>query len=250
MRKTPRTAPRRACRRRPTTRTSRATPRPDHHRPTLPHLHRPRPGPRPERPIHSQGAADLEVAEVDLVLHRADGVTVTALAHGDDQRPPRLAADDPVHDKMMVSLKRHNCGPGLRTECATYRIKAPRARKRYRRDRTVACGQMPLGPCRSTGQRCNPTYRQGGYLAAPELGSAIPKDRLARRLRRHPSRAVAGPVADTVRQSVTEMAEQATIMVLRLAAGDTLQTERLDLATDLVIRASTAPPRPVRSGRR
>ena len=84
---------------------------------------------------------------------------------------------------------------------------------------------------------------------AHELGFAIPRDvsvvgyddiQVAQWL---------GPSLTTIRQPLTEMAGQATRMVLRLAAGETLQTERLDLATDLVIRASTAPPRPVRSGK-
>ena len=90
----------------------------------------------------------------------------------------------------------------------------------------------------------------GVYRVAYELGFAIPKDvslvgyddiQVAQWL---------GPSLTTIRQPLTEMAEQATRMVLRLAAGETLQTERLDLATNLVIRASTAPPRAGGSGRK
>jgi len=84
----------------------------------------------------------------------------------------------------------------------------------------------------------------GVYRAANELGLAIPRDvsvvgyddiQVAQWL---------GPSLTTIRQPLTEMAEQATRMVLRLATGGTLQAERLDLATSLVIRASTAAPRP------
>jgi LacI family xylobiose transport system transcriptional regulator len=90
----------------------------------------------------------------------------------------------------------------------------------------------------------------GVYRVAHELGFAIPKDvsligyddiRVAQWL---------GPSLTTVRQPLTEMAEEATRMVLRLAAGDTLQTERLELATELVVRASTAPPRAGGRGRK
>lgn len=90
----------------------------------------------------------------------------------------------------------------------------------------------------------------GVYRVAYELGFAIPKDvslvgyddiQVAQWL---------GPSLTTIRQPLTEMAEQATRMVLRLAAGETLQTERLDLATNLVIRASTAPPRAGGNGRK
>lgn len=52
----------------------------------------------------------------------------------------------------------------------------------------------------------------------------------------------AGPPLTTVRQPLTEMAEEATRMVIRLRDGQT-EHQRLDLATRLVLRSSTAAPR-------
>jgi LacI family xylobiose transport system transcriptional regulator len=51
-----------------------------------------------------------------------------------------------------------------------------------------------------------------------------------------------GPPLTTVRQPLTEMAEEATRMALTLARGGTPANLRLDLATDLVVRRSSAPP--------
>jgi DNA-binding LacI/PurR family transcriptional regulator len=45
----------------------------------------------------------------------------------------------------------------------------------------------------------------------------------------------------TIRQPIVEMAEQATNLVLRLSSGDAPEKVRVELATDLVDRASTKP---------
>ena len=51
-----------------------------------------------------------------------------------------------------------------------------------------------------------------------------------------------GPPMTTVRQPFAEMGATAARMVLQLALGETVEPARVELATQLVIRASTAPP--------
>jgi LacI family xylobiose transport system transcriptional regulator len=48
-----------------------------------------------------------------------------------------------------------------------------------------------------------------------------------------------GPPLTTVRQPLTEMAEQATRLVLRMSESDPVESTRIDLATSLVVRSST-----------
>jgi DNA-binding LacI/PurR family transcriptional regulator len=50
------------------------------------------------------------------------------------------------------------------------------------------------------------------------------------------------PPLTTVRQPLAEMGALAARMLLRLARGDVLETRRIELATELVVRESTAPP--------
>jgi len=51
------------------------------------------------------------------------------------------------------------------------------------------------------------------------------------------------PRLTTVHQPLRRMAEEATRLVIRMRAGTESGVTRLDLATDLVVRESTAPPR-------
>jgi LacI family transcriptional regulator len=51
------------------------------------------------------------------------------------------------------------------------------------------------------------------------------------------------PPLTTVRQPLSEMGQLAARTVLRLAAGERIESLRVELATDLVVRDSTAPPR-------
>ena len=51
-----------------------------------------------------------------------------------------------------------------------------------------------------------------------------------------------GPALTTVDQQLRTMAVTATTMVLQLARGEDPPLRRIELATDLVIRESTAPP--------
>ena len=53
-----------------------------------------------------------------------------------------------------------------------------------------------------------------------------------------------GPPLTTIRQPLTEMAEAAARLVISISRGEEPTTLRLDLATSLVSRQSTAPPQP------
>jgi LacI family transcriptional regulator len=52
------------------------------------------------------------------------------------------------------------------------------------------------------------------------------------------------PPLTTVRQPLTDMGRMAVRVLLRVAAGETLESHRVELATQLIVRESTAPPRP------
>jgi LacI family xylobiose transport system transcriptional regulator len=82
----------------------------------------------------------------------------------------------------------------------------------------------------------------GLYEAARELGVRIPEDLSVVGYDDLPVARWVGPPLTTVRQPLTEMAEEATRMALALARGERPANLRLDLATDLVVRRSTAAP--------
>ncbi|TWE21559.1 LacI family DNA-binding transcriptional regulator [Kitasatospora atroaurantiaca] len=83
----------------------------------------------------------------------------------------------------------------------------------------------------------------GLYEAARELGLRIPEDLSVVGFDDLPPARWVGPPLTTVRQPLTEMAEVATRLVIDLARGVQPGTVRVDLATTLVERGSTAPPR-------
>ncbi|WP_232248194.1 LacI family DNA-binding transcriptional regulator [Streptacidiphilus rugosus] len=82
----------------------------------------------------------------------------------------------------------------------------------------------------------------GLYEAARELGLRIPEDLSVVGFDDLPLARWVGPPLTTVRQPLTEMAEVATRMVLDLARGVQPSTVRVELATSLVERSSTAAP--------
>lgn len=82
----------------------------------------------------------------------------------------------------------------------------------------------------------------GLYEAARELGVRIPEDLSVVGYDDLPVARWVGPPLTTVRQPLTEMAEEATRMALTLARGGKPANLRLDLATDLIVRGSTARP--------
>jgi LacI family transcriptional regulator len=53
---------------------------------------------------------------------------------------------------------------------------------------------------------------------------------------------MASPPLTTVHQPLREMASTALRTALRLAAGEKIDSYHVELATELIIRASTAPP--------
>ena len=58
--------------------------------------------------------------------------------------------------------------------------------------------------------------------------------------------AMASPPLTTIRQPLAEMGGVALRTALRLAAGETIESHHVELATQLVARGSTAPPAPAR----
>ncbi len=84
----------------------------------------------------------------------------------------------------------------------------------------------------------------GVYRAAAESGLQIPGDLSVVGFDDLPITSWATPPLTTIRQPLTDMAAAAANMVLTLDRNEPLAHHRLELATQLVIRGSTAPPRP------
>ncbi|MFD6025416.1 LacI family DNA-binding transcriptional regulator [Streptomyces griseoluteus] len=83
----------------------------------------------------------------------------------------------------------------------------------------------------------------GLYEAARELGLRVPEDVSVVGFDDLPVARWVGPPLTTVRQPLTEMAEAAARLVLELGRGEREGTAtRLELATSLVVRSSTAAP--------
>jgi LacI family xylobiose transport system transcriptional regulator len=83
----------------------------------------------------------------------------------------------------------------------------------------------------------------GVYEAARELGLRIPEDLSVVGFDDLPLARWVGPPLTTVRQPLTEMAEAAAKLVLELGREERPSAgTRVELATSLVVRSSTAPP--------
>jgi len=82
----------------------------------------------------------------------------------------------------------------------------------------------------------------GVYEAARELGVRIPGELSVVGYDDLPVARWVGPPLTTVHQPLAEMAEMAARMVITMSRGAEPVTRRLDLATSLVVRQSTAPP--------
>ncbi|MEU7978822.1 LacI family DNA-binding transcriptional regulator [Micromonospora sp. NPDC049081] len=80
----------------------------------------------------------------------------------------------------------------------------------------------------------------GVYEAARLAGRRIPQDLSVVGFDDIPYTMFCGPPMTSVRQPLTEMAAAATRMVLTLAANENLTQTRVELATTLVVRGSTA----------
>ena len=83
----------------------------------------------------------------------------------------------------------------------------------------------------------------GVYQAAREARLHIPEDLSVVGFDDLPVAAWVGPPLTTVRQPLAQMAMAAARLVLRLASGEQPSQTRVELATELIIRESTAPPR-------
>ncbi|MDR1448875.1 MAG: substrate-binding domain-containing protein [Propionibacteriaceae bacterium] len=87
----------------------------------------------------------------------------------------------------------------------------------------------------------------GVYRAAKELGLGIPEDLSVVGFDDVPLCQYVSPPLTTVRQPIEEMAREATRILLGLAyRGAQPQRPKLELATSLIVRSSTAPPQPGR----
>jgi DNA-binding LacI/PurR family transcriptional regulator len=92
----------------------------------------------------------------------------------------------------------------------------------------------------------NDVQAMGVYAAAASLGLRIPDDVSVVGFDDlpMPHRALPpSPLLTSVRQPLREMAATATRMMVTLAQGETLAQDRVEFATRLMIRGSTAPPR-------
>lgn len=83
----------------------------------------------------------------------------------------------------------------------------------------------------------------GVYEAIRQRGMRVPDDVSVVGFDDLPEVRWSSPPLTTVRQPLSEMGVLAARTVLRLAAGETLESPRIELATELVIRESTAAPR-------
>jgi LacI family transcriptional regulator len=83
----------------------------------------------------------------------------------------------------------------------------------------------------------------GVYRALYEMGLRIPDDVSVVGFDDLPLSGLLTPALTTVRQPVREMGAQATRMLLRIIAGKRLESPRVELATSLIVRESSAPPR-------
>jgi LacI family xylobiose transport system transcriptional regulator len=90
---------------------------------------------------------------------------------------------------------------------------------------------------------CNDGEAIGVYHAAKEAGLRIPEDLSVVGFDDMPPMRWAIPPLTTIRQPLAEMAAAATSMLVTLARGETLPQHRVEFATSLVIRGSTAPPK-------
>lgn len=89
----------------------------------------------------------------------------------------------------------------------------------------------------------NDVQARGVYEAARAAGVSIPADLSVVGFDDIPPARWLGPPLTTVRQPLVEMAEEATRLALRMRV-ETVGNIRRELATTLVVRESTAPPRP------
>ncbi|WP_448061299.1 LacI family DNA-binding transcriptional regulator [Cellulomonas hominis] len=107
----------------------------------------------------------------------------------------------------------------------------------------VAGLELLSRPDRPTAVFAGSDYQALGVIrAARELGLQVPEDVSVVGYDDLPVSEWIWPPLTTVHQPLREMAETATEMVIALSRGEPLRRSRIDLGTELVVRASTAPP--------
>ncbi|WP_235866306.1 LacI family DNA-binding transcriptional regulator [Serinibacter arcticus] len=100
-------------------------------------------------------------------------------------------------------------------------------------------------PDRPTAIFAGSDYQALGVMrAARELGLRIPEDVSVVGYDNLPITQWLNPALTTINQPLREMASLATRMLLTLSAGGPAPTTQVELGTELVVRASTAPPPP------
>jgi LacI family transcriptional regulator len=87
------------------------------------------------------------------------------------------------------------------------------------------------------------TMALGAYEAARRRGLRIPDDVSIIGFDDLPEARWSSPPLTTIRQPLADMGALAARTALRLARGERIETPRVELATELVVRDSTAPPR-------
>ncbi|HUR07569.1 MAG TPA: LacI family DNA-binding transcriptional regulator [Nonomuraea sp.] len=87
---------------------------------------------------------------------------------------------------------------------------------------------------------CNDGQAMGVYQAAHELGRRVPDDLSVVGFDDMPPMRWVIPPLTTIRQPLTDMAAAAAAMLMKLAKGEPLQQNRIEFATELIVRGSTA----------
>jgi LacI family transcriptional regulator len=87
------------------------------------------------------------------------------------------------------------------------------------------------------------TMALGAYEAVRRRGLRVPDDLSIVGFDDLPEARWSSPPLTTIRQPLAEMGVLAARTVLRLARGERIDTPRVELATELVVRDSTTPPR-------
>ncbi|GAB2961358.1 LacI family DNA-binding transcriptional regulator [Streptomyces pseudoechinosporeus] len=128
---------------------------------------------------------------------------------------------------------------GVSVDPALVRLGDYRAEEGLRRARELL--RLPDPP--TAVFTCNDALALGVYRAAAEAGLRIPQDLSVVGFDDLRPAQWTVPPLTTVHQPLAEMAATAATMVVKLSQGQSLAQTRVELATELVIRDSTAPPR-------
>jgi LacI family transcriptional regulator len=88
---------------------------------------------------------------------------------------------------------------------------------------------------------CNDTMALGVFEAARRLGLRVPENVSVVGFDDLPESRWSPPPLTTIRQPLAEMGGLAARTALRLSQGETIELPRIELATELVVRESTAP---------